>query len=147
MSSVQKYSLMDAVEASNAIKDVHKNYNLTTVGDVAKRTNKVREIKFITNSKQFLKDHGREFKETLQHNGKIFKYTINYFSNKLLGNFLEMAPSHVVVNLRKALKDKGYKLTDSGVTQIESKDKVPNLTVKKMYELADMKYHPLSYYS
>ncbi len=136
-----------ADKLSAEIKSDYKRRKITLyqVGSLARRSKLVGDLDFITTSPKLGKKY---YKEKLElPDGKTIMIDIWFVPKQhlKLAKAIRSYPRYYIIAIRKGLKNNGYKLTDQQLFNSDGNE-IKYTNFKQIAKLADVIYHPLSYY-
>lgn len=128
-------NLSEALEVANNIQDDFEPKKLHIVGSILRKEPVVKDIDFITKNDL---PNGREYIKFKQDGFNIDIWKVN---NLLFGRLIRGYPRHLIIALRKALKNKGYKLSNDELLKDNKKVKIKK--IQTVFRLAGIKYRPI----
>lgn len=137
----KKRPLKEAKKIANKYVKVFKNMGikLHLVGSILRKEPMVKDIDFITTDP--LDKKGSLAYTVLDENSGIY-INIWKIDNLKFSKLIYGYPKHVIIALRKSLKDKGYTLSNNELLKNGKPTKIKS--AKKIFELAEIKYRPIT---
>lgn len=127
----------EALKLAREVIKYNKPLKLKIVGSIARKQKEIKDIDLITT-------------KTLPYNKKYynFKYKgVNVdvwkVDNMNIGYFLRTYPKYLLIAIRKGLIKNNSKLTNK---LYQDNKEIKNPTIKQIFNLANIKYRPVSYY-
>jgi len=137
----------DAKQVNNRLIKFYKKKKviLQPVGSFARHENELADLDYITHSKAL--GH-KYYRSAIVFEDREIPYDIWYIPKRYfkLATLMRSYPKHYVISIRKALAQKGYTLTDTQLLKDDGNTQIPFTTFREITKLADVVYHPLSYY-
>lgn len=113
----------------------NKGIKLHIVGSLARKEPIVHDIDFITTNKL---PEGRKY---IKHQLDEAQIDVWYHKSLFFGKLLRSYKRHVIIALRKGLKNNGYKLSNDSL--MKGKKEVKIKSVKEIFKLAGVTYKPI----
>lgn len=133
----------DAIKLSTKFKKKIKDetgFILHDVGSITRQQENINDMDFITTKKM-------GDRKWLRGNFEGVNFDIWYVpkENMKLMKDIRSYPEYYIIALRKALKNKNWKLTDQEIISDEG-EKIKYTNMKDLSNFAGIEYHPLNYY-